>query len=318
MKICILDAITLGKDVDLSVFKKFGGLTIYQTTRPEETAARIKGQDIVVTNKVVLDEKIISNAPSLKMICVTATGANNVDLACARARGIAVANVSGYSTDSVVQHTFALLFYLLNHMRYHDDYVKSGSYMKSPLFTHLDRPYMELKGKTWGIIGMGNIGKAVAGIAKAFGCNVIYFSTSGRNTAAGHRRTDLETLLKESDIVSIHAPLNQSTKNLLDASRLALMKKTAILINVGRGGIVNEEALVEQIEKDAIGGAALDVLEKEPMVKNSPLLRVIDSHKIVVTPHIAWASVESRNRLVREIVLNIEAFLKGESRNRVD
>lgn len=317
LKLCILDAKTLGNDMDLSVFEKFGELTVHQLTAPDEVVERIRDKNIIITNKVLLTESNLSKAPELKLICISATGTNNIDLDYARAKGIAVANVAGYSTHSVAQHTFAMLFYLLEHLRFYDEYVKSGEYVKSEIFTYLDRAYMELQGKTWGIIGLGTIGKTVARIAEAFGCKVVYYSTSGKNDNADYQRLELEELLRTADIVSIHAPLNPRTQNLINSNMLALMKKHAILLNLGRGGIVNEKDLAEALDRNIIGGAALDVLEKEPMAPDNPLLKAANSHKLIITPHIAWASVEARSRLIQEIVSNIEAFLGGESRNRV-
>jgi len=317
LKLCILDAKTLGSDMDLSVFEKFGDVSIYQVTSPLEVIDRIKDCDIIIANKVLLNESNLKYAPNVKIICLTATGTNNVDLLYTKNRGIAVTNVAGYSTPSVVQHTFAMLFYLLEQLRYYDEYVKSGDYIKNDIFTHLDRPFMELSGKTWGIIGLGTIGRDVASIAKAFGCNVVYFSTSGKNNNPEYKSLELDELLKTAHIVSIHAPLNPQTLNLIDFSKLSLMKKDAIILNLGRGGIINEKDLAEAIEKDIIGGAALDVLEREPMLSDSPLKDVLKSPKLFVTPHIAWASIEARTRLVNEIVLNIEAFINGEERNRV-
>ncbi|MDP4144773.1 MAG: D-2-hydroxyacid dehydrogenase [Bacillota bacterium] len=315
-KICILDAVTLG-DIDLTGLNKFGQVTIHKTTKPEDVEIRIKDQDIILTNKVVLNEGNLNGADNLKLICVMATGTNNIDLAYASKKNIAVTNVAGYSTESVVQHTFALLFYLLEKLSYYDNYVKNGKYSKSEIFTHLEKPYNEVKGKVWGIIGLGAIGKAVALIARAFGCKVIYYSTSGNNSSSEFERVDLEELLTKSDIVSIHAPLNAVTKNLIDYKRITRMKKNAILLNLGRGGIVNEQDLARALNEERIAGAGLDVLEKEPIDENNELMHIKDSGRLIITPHIAWASVEARERLVGEIILNIEAFLNGEKRNRV-
>lgn len=214
MKIAILDAKTLGDDVNLNIFRDFGYLEIYPTTSREETIERVKDKNIVITNKVVIDKEVMDNAPDLKLICVAATGYNNIDINYAKQKGIAVTNVAGYSTNSVVQHTFAMLFYLLQSLRYYDEYVKSGEYSKSPIFTNLDRPFYEINGKVWGIIGLGTIGRAVGNIAKAFGCKVIYYSTSGRNIDPEFERKSLEELLSISDIISIHAPLTENTKKL--------------------------------------------------------------------------------------------------------
>lgn len=317
MKICMLDAKTLGSDMDLSVFDRFGHVSVYDTTRPEEVVERIKDANVIITNKVLLNESNLSHAPGAKLVCITATGTNNIDLGYAKSKNIAVTNVAGYSTDSVTQHTFAMLFYLLEKLRYYDEYVKSKAYVQSDIFTNLDEPFRELKGKVWGIIGLGAIGRSVATVAEAFGCSVVYYSTSGRNDNAVYRRMELEELLSISDVVSIHAPLNDRTVNLIDFDRLGRMKKDAILLNLGRGGIVNEKDLAQALDKCIIAGAALDVLQNEPIKGDNPLLSVSSSERLIITPHIAWASIDARKRLVSEVMLNIEAFLEGKDRNRV-
>lgn len=318
VKICILDAKTLGNDADLSGFSKLGEVTIYDTTKPDEVADRIKEQDIVITNKVVLNESNMKDALNLKLICVAATGTNNIDLEYAKARNIVVSNVPGYSTVSVSQHTFAMLFYLMENLKYYDEYVKSMDYSKNDVFSHLDKPFEELCGKTWGIIGLGAIGSSVASIARAFGCRVVYYSTSGKNNNSEYERMELDELLKQSDIVSIHAPLNDKTKNLINYKTLQAMKKSAILLNLGRGGIVNEFDLAKALDEDLIKGAALDVLETEPIKADNPLMTLKKQDKLLITPHIAWASVQARKRLINELELNIKAFLNNESRNRVN
>ena len=318
MKIVFLDAKTVGDDIDLSIFEEFGEFIAYPTTKREETVERIKDADIVITNKVVLDKDILEKADKLKLICVAATGYNNIDIETAKKKGIAVTNVAGYSTESVVQHTFAMLFYLLEHLRYYDDYVKSGEYAKSDIFTHLGRPFWEVHGKTWGIIGLGTIGRRVAEVAESFGANVIYASTSGVDRKEKYPRYDLDELLQTSDIVSIHAPLNKNTENLITYDKLKLMKKHAILLNLGRGKIVNEADLAKALDEDLIGGAGLDVLEQEPINADNPLLKIKNKEKLLITPHIAWTSIEARKRLIKEIAENIRAFLNGEIRNRVD
>lgn len=317
MNIVILEANTLGADVDLSVFEKLGNVTQYGQSDEENTADRVKDADIIVVNKVPMNEQTLKKADHLKMIAVTATGTNIIDKAYTDKRGIAVSNVGGYSTMSVAQHTFALALYLVHKMNYFDSYVKSGQYIKSDIFTNLDMTYQELDGKTWGIIGLGNIGKKVAQIARVFGCRVIYYSTSGKNQNDQYERVDFDTICRESDLLSIHAPLNNATENLMNKDAFQKMKKSAVLINVGRGSIVNEEDLVEALENGEIAAAGLDVISAEPMREENPLMKIKDSGKLVVTPHIAWASTEARQRLVREVYLNIEAFLRGEKRNIV-
>lgn len=318
MRVVILDAKTLGDDIQLGIFEQFGDLEIYPTTDPSQLIERIQYADIIITNKVVIDREAINSARNLKLICVAATGYNNVDVFYAKEKGIAVTNVAGYSTESVVQTTFGMLFYLLMHLRYYDDYVKSGSYAMSDIFTHLGKPFWEIYGKRWGIIGLGTIGRRVAQVAESFGCDVIYYSTSGVEREEKYPRYPLDELLKTSDIISIHAPLNEKTKNLITIKELGMMKKNAILLNLGRGGIVNERDLALAVDSDLIGGAGLDVLEKEPIDPENPLLKVKNKEKLLITPHIAWTSVEARKRLINEIAENIRAFLNGAVRNRVD
>lgn len=317
MKIVLLERNSLGEDVDLSVFEKLGTVTAYGQSTPEDTPEKVKDADIIVVNKVPMNELTLKNAGNLKMIALTATGYNIVDKAYTDSRGIAVANVGGYSTDSVAQHTFALALSLLAQLPYYDRYVKSGEYVRSDIFCHMDRRITELSGKVWGIIGMGAIGKRVAQIAAAFGCRVIYYSTSGKNTDAGYRSVSLEELLAEADVVSIHAPLNDATENLMNLDRFQKMKKSAVLINVARGPIVNERDLVTALNTGLIAGAGLDVLSAEPMKADNPLLEIQDSCRLIVTPHIAWATREARTRLVKEVALNIEAFQRGEKRNLI-
>lgn len=317
MKIVLLDAMTLGNDIDLSQFNKIGEVVRYEQSTPDEAAMRLRDADIAIVNKVPMNEVTLAGAPNLKMIALTATGYNNVDFKYTGERGITVANVSGYSTDSVVQHTFALMFYVMEKLSYYDNYVKSGEYEKCPMFTHFDRTFMELTGKTWGIIGLGEIGRGVAKVAKAFGCRVIYYSTSGKNANPDYEQVNFSEILAQSDILSIHAPLNAATENLMNYEAFKQMKPNSILINVGRGPIVNEEDLVRALDEGLIGGAGLDVIGREPMAADCPLKKIKDSTKLIVTPHIAWATVEARTRLMNEVYKNIEAFLAGKMRNVV-
>jgi glycerate dehydrogenase len=300
MKLIFLDALTLG-DIELSHFEKLGDVKIYQTTKANETLDRVKEADIVLTNKVVIDKEIMDNS-NIKMIQILATGMNNVDLEYAKQKGIIVKNVAGYSTNSVAQLTFAFVLEIMNKLKYYDEYSKT-KYSDSKIFTHIVDFY-ELNGKTWGIIGLGNIGKKVASIAKAFGCEVVYYSTSGKNNNSEYKQVSLDEVLK-SDIISIHAPLNEKTNNLLNKNNLNLIKKDAILINMGRGGIVNEADLAEIIDKKGFY-AGFDVFTKEPITKDNPLLKV---KNIILTPHIAWASVEARKKLIDLAYKNIEEFI---------
>ncbi len=309
MKLVILDAKTLGDDIDLGVFEKFGEVKVFDVTTPGERIERCKDADIIITNKVVIDEEVMAACEHLRLICVAATGMNNIDLKAAQKRGIEVKNVSGYSTDSVVQHTFAMLFYLMEKLPYYDDYVKSKAWSDSGIFTCIDRPFHELRGRQWGIIGLGTIGKAVAKVAEAFGATVVYYSTSGENEDPYYPRMELDTLLSTSHIVSIHAPLNEKTKNLLDFAKLEKIPAGSILLNLGRGGIINETDLVHVMDDKELY-VGLDVTEKEPLPEDSILYEVANPDRLLITPHIAWTSIEAREKLIAAIVHNIEVFLK--------
>ncbi|WP_201352198.1 D-2-hydroxyacid dehydrogenase [Hydrogenimonas urashimensis] len=309
MKLVFLDAVTLGNDIDMDIFDQFGDVVVHQMTRKEETIERCREADIVITNKVIVDKEVMDTCENLKLICVAATGMNNVDLAYAKERGIEVRNVSGYSTDSVVQHTFAMLFYLMEKLPFYDRYVKSRGWTKSGIFTSIDRPFHELRGKQWGIIGLGTIGREVAKVAETFGATVVYYSTSGKNHDPLYPRMELDTLLSTSHIVSIHAPLNEKTENLLDFVRLEKIPAGSILLNLGRGGIINEGDLVRAIDDKEIY-VGLDVTEREPLPEDSPLFDVAHPERLLITPHIAWTSIEARERLVAGIIHNIEVFLK--------
>ena len=306
MKIVLLDALTFG-ETDLSAFDSLGEVEVFQTTSADEVQKRITNCDVIVTNKVVITDINMQNTPTLKLICVAATGMNNVDLNAAKERNIEVKNVAGYSTDSVIQHTFSMLFYLMGHSRYYDESVKDGTYSRSPIFTDVSHPYFEIKGKKWGMIGLGSIGRGVADIAKAFGAEVSYYSTSGRNRDENYRRTTLDELLKSCDIITIHAPLNEQTNNLLDYERLLTCKDGATVLNLGRGGIINEEAVAKIIDEKNIS-FGLDVLTAEPMQENHPLLSVKNIDNLYITPHIAWASVEARDKLIASVIENIKSI----------
>ena len=272
-----------------------------------------------MVNKLPINEKTIGSVDTLKIVLITATGYDNLDMDYLKSRGIAVCNVKGYSTDSVVQHTFALMFYVYEKLRAYDDFVKSGDYSRHDIFTCFDEPFNELKGKVWGIVGLGEIGRGVARIAQAFGCDVVYYSTSGRNSNNDFEQVDFDKLLEISDIVSIHSPLNDRTRYLFNEDAFKKMKKTAVLINVGRGPIVSERALVDALKNDEIAAAAIDVLEHEPMAADSPLFEISDSRKLFVTPHIAWATREARERCMMETYYNLKAIVdNAEPRNRID
>lgn len=309
MKLVFLDTKTIGEDIDLSAYDALGEVVKYGFSTLEEIPERVKDADVLIVNKIAINEQTIGNAKNLKLVCVTATGTNNLDKEYLKKRGIAWRNVAGYSTESVTQHTFALLFYLLEKMRYYDDYVKDEKYINDTVFTHFAEHFNEVNGKTWGIIGLGTIGRRVADIAKAFGAHVIYYSASGSPAQEGYEQVDFETLLATSDIVSVHAPLNEYTKDLMDREAFEKMKKTAIFLNLGRGPIVVEQDLYEALETGEIAAAGLDVLCEEPMSETNPLAKIKDSKKLIITPHIAWASVEARNRLMQIIVEQIREFL---------
>lgn len=310
MKIVFLDRKTLGDDITLDQFKQYGDIETFESTSKEQTISRVANANIVVTNKVVIDKNIMDNT-DIKLICVAATGMNNIDLEYAAQKGIVVKNVAGYSTSSVTQLTFSLALNFIQKVNYYDNYVKDGSWQRSDIFTNLDKPFYELDGKKWGIIGLGNIGKSVANVASSFGCEVSYYSTSGKNNNTQYKQKDLVTLLKTSDIVSIHCALNDSTKDLLNKTNLSLLKDGAILLNLGRGGIVNEQDISDILNSSEELYFATDVVTKEPIESNSPLLQVKNKDKIALTPHIAWASKEARIRLLNGIENNIKDFLSN-------
>ncbi len=312
MNIVLLDTLTFG-DTSLKLFNTLGRVSTYTTTTAQEVAQRVADAEVIVTNKVVINAEVMHEAPNLKLICVAATGMNNIDHDAAARCGIAVKNVAGYSTDAVVQHTFSMLFYLMGHSRYYDEYVKSGQWQNEAVFTHIGPSFSELRGKTWGIIGLGEIGRGVATVAKAFGAHVCYYSTSGKNENSEFEKTTLSRLIENSDIISIHAPLNPSTQNLISHSELLQMKDGAVLLNLGRGGIVDEDALSVIIDVKPIY-VGLDVLVKEPMKRSHPLLAVKHPERLYITPHIAWTSREARERLIAATVENIKTFVTASAK----
>ncbi|WP_288174540.1 D-2-hydroxyacid dehydrogenase [Sporofaciens musculi] len=308
MKIVFLDVKTIGEDIDLSGYDRLGQVVKYPFSTPAQVPDRIADSDVIVLNKVRIDAETVGDAPKLKLVCVTATGTNNLDKEFLDKRKIAWRNVAGYSTESVAQHTFAMLFYLLEKLRYYDDYVKDGRYACDTSFTHFEEHFYELNDKTWGIIGLGNIGRRVASIAKAFGAHVIYTSPSGSPKQEGYCQVDMDTLLASSDIISVHAPLNKYTENLINAAAFKKMKKSCIFLNLGRGPIVVEDEIAEALEQHEIAAAGLDVLCTEPMSPKNPLLQMKDSRRLYITPHIAWASVEARTRLMKIVLGQIHEF----------
>ena len=316
-KIVVLDGKTLG-NVDYIRLNEFGQVIYYDLTLKQEVAQRVKDANIILTNKVVLNRENLIGATDLELICEMATGYNNIDIKYAKENNIAVTNVTGYSTTTVAQHTFAMLLHLYDNINYFDSFIKSGEYSKSTMFTNLEVPYKDLCGKVWGIIGLGNIGKRVAKIAQAFGSRVVYYSTSGKNADSDYARVEFDSLLKQSDIISIHAPLNEKTEGLINYEAFTKMKKEAVVINVARGPIIVDEDLARAIDEEIIGGAALDVFKVEPIPADNPLLNIKNKDKIILTPHIAWASEEARNRLFTDLLENINAYNRKEIRNRVE
>lgn len=314
MKIVFLDAKTLGADIDLSGFSELGAVTIHDMTADSEAAARLADCDVAVVNKVKLNSSNLAGAKNLKLICETATGYDNIDCAYCGAHGIAVCNVTAYSTDSVTQVTIAMALSLMTHLREYDDYVKDGRYTRSGIHNQLSPYFHELRGLTWGIAGLGNIGRGVAAVAQAFGCRVLAYK---RTPEPGYTCVPLETLCREADILSVHLPLMPETERLFDAEKIGMMKPNAIFINVARGAVADEEALVQAVEQGKIGGLGIDVYSAEPMAQDSPYQRILHRDNVVFTPHMAWAAHEARVRCMRIVRENIVAFFNGTKQNRV-
>lgn len=319
MKIVVADVDSVGSDMDYSIYDELGEVSYYGDKITDENAKeRLKGAEVLLINKSAITEKVLNDAPDLKLICEFATGFDNANIEACKRHGVKVANVVNYSTASVAQHTFALLFYLMENSRHYDEFVKSGRYANQPHFCCLDIPFEELDGKVYGIVGMGNIGRKVAQIATAFGAKVIFYSASGNSTCTEYERVSFDELLSRSDVISLHCPLSDKTRELFNKGDFAKMKKNAILINVARGAVVNEADLCEALENGEIKAAGLDVLNPEPMAKDSPLLKIQDSGKLFITPHMAWGSTESRRRCLEEVKKNIQAFMAGVPRNIVN
>ncbi|MDD6211366.1 MAG: D-2-hydroxyacid dehydrogenase [Bacteroidales bacterium] len=310
MKIVFLDAYSIS-DTDLAPLQRLGNFIAYDFTTPEQTVERCKDADIVITNKVLLFSKELEQLPKLKLICVAATGTNNVDTSYAEEKGIIVKNVAGYSTSSVAECTLMFALALSHQLLYYDNFIKDKSYSKSNRTFHLARAFSEMSSKKWGIIGLGNIGKNVARLATELGAQVCYYSTSRRNTDTDYPSVSLDELLSESDIISIHAPLNPQTENLITYDKLCRMKKSAYIINVARGGIINEAGLAQALNEERISGAATDVFSKEPLPSDNSLLNIKDPTRLLLTPHLSWASSEARQRLVDGIAQNIISFTEN-------
>ncbi len=318
LKIVILQSESVGTDVDLSKFELLGEVVKYPDTKQNEIRERILDANVVITNKNQMTKDVLEGLSNLQLICLFATGTNNVDLDYCRDHGIKVANVKGYSTDTVAQHTIALLMHLIERNAYYDSYVKSKEYARDGRFSYFDNVFHDVSSMTWGIVGLGDIGRKVAGIATVMGAKVQYYSTSGKNATSDYQQVNFETLLKTSDIISIHAPLNDNTKYLFNEEALRQMKESAYLINVGRGGIIEEKALVKVLNEGHLAGVGLDVFEHEPLLEDDVMYSIQDMDKVIMTPHIAWGSIEARQRCVEEVYKNIFAFIKGEDRNIVN
>lgn len=308
MKIVFLDRKTIGDDLDYSLFSEMGEVESYDFSMPEEIPERVKDADVIVINMVPVNEYTIHTAKNLKLVCVAATGTDNLDKEYLERKKIAWRNVAGYSSDSVAQHTFAMLLYLMEHLRFYDDYVREGHYIGDYTFDHMSTGFHRIAGATWGIIGLGAIGRRVADIARAFGADVIYCSVSGAAPQEGYRQVDFAALLEESDIISVHVPLNTYSAGLLNAEAFGRMKPGAVFLNLSRGAVVVEEALVDALNTGRIAAAGLDVIVEEPMSAFSPLLGVKDKNRLLITPHIAWASVETRTDLIHTVAGQIREF----------
>lgn len=319
MNIVVLEKASVGTDIDITCYENLGTVTYYDNTvTVKEAAQRIQNAEIVIANKAPLRREALETAEHLKLICVLATGYDNVDTGFCKDHGIKVANVVNYSTPMVAQHTITLALALSQKIVAYDTYVKSGAYSAQSGFSYFGFPFAELEGKTWGIVGMGNIGKRVAKIAEAFGCRVIYHSLTGKSSCTEYEQVDKDTLLAMSDYLSLHCPLSGLSENFIDAEALRKMKNTAVLVNVARGPVVNNTDLYHALMENEIAAAGLDVLEEEPLRESNPLSRIKDSSRLIITPHLAWASVEARTRCVMGVYQNIEAFLRGEERNVVN
>ena len=315
MKIVVLDADTLGEDLDLSPLFELGEVSIYPRTSPTQVAARLDGADVAVINKIRIDREALGDAPSLRMVAECATGYDNIDLAFCRQKGIAVANVRGYSTHSVAQLTLAMALSLSTNLPAFVQSVADGSYTSGGVANRLTPVFHELNGKTWGIVGYGNIGAQVASVARAMGCRVLAFCRSERPDVA---RVDLDTLCRESDVISVHLPLTEQTRGIIGKREIALMRKGAVLINVARGAVTDEAALADAVTSGHLGGLGVDVYSAEPLPSTHPFFAIRERQNVCLTPHMAWGAKEARERCLAQVAQNIRAFRLGERRNRID
>lgn len=314
MKIVVLEAASIGKDISFAALDKYGEVTLYDSLSQKEVKEAIQDAEIIVPNKLLINESVLAGS-KVKLVCEAATGYNNVDIEYCKKAGIVVTNVTGYSTKSVAQHTLAMLLSLYDKLSYYSDFVNNGEYAACGRFCNVDNLFHEINKKVWGIVGLGAIGRETAKLATAFGAKVVYYSASGRSYDCEYEQVDFDTLLQECDIITIHCPLNSYTEKLFDQEAFSKMKSSAVLINVARGQVVDDDALTEALLKGEIAAAGVDVYGKEPLPLESPLYKIKDKDKLLLTPHVAWGTVEARTRLVEDLDLNIDAFLKNEKRN---
>ena len=315
MKIVFLDAATIGDDLTYDNFAEIGEVVVYLTTNEIEFEEHVRGADVVVINKLKLNASNLPKAPQLKLICLAATGFDNVDLDYCHKAGIGVCNVVGYSTQSVAQLTLSMALSLYTNLTQYTNFVRSGEYTRIGLANRLTPAYHEIAGKTWGIVGYGNIGKQVARVAAAMGCHVLVYK---RTPEKGIECVDFDTVCQKSDILSLHVPLNEGTRNLLDKEHIAMLKRGAIVINVARGAVADETALTDAILEERIGGLGVDVYSKEPFEADHPFNKIKHLPNVLLTPHMAWGGYETRVRLLGEIKENIISFSTGKKRCRVD
>ena len=315
MKIVVLDRASLGMDTPMEIINKFGDVMCYDSSTPEEANVRSKDADVLIVNKIKVNKDLIDFCNSLKLVCVFATGYDNVDITYAKERGIAVCNVPGYSTDSVTLFTISTVLALCSHLIEYNSFVRSGEYSASGVANRLIPVYHEVAGKTWGIIGYGNIGKSVAKVAEALGARVIAYK---RNPVDAVECVDIDTLCRESDIITVHCPLNEQSKNLINQDRISLMKQSVLLVNEARGAVLDEEAVTKAIESGRIAAFGCDVYSVEPFDTDHPYNRIKELPNVILTPHAAWGSYEARERCINIIAQNIDSFINGDLLNRVD
>lgn len=315
MKITILDKIAMGEDTPFQILDTFGEVIEYSNTQPDETLLHIGDSEVIIVNKVKIDYNHMNSAKNLKLICVFATGYDNIDINAAKKLGIAVCNVSGYSTDSVALFTAATVLSLISHLGEYNRFVRSGLYTNSGVVNRITPVFHELRGMTWGIVGAGNIGTAVMKIAEAFGANVI---VNKRTPNDKYNCVDIDTLCRESDIITLHCPLNDSTRKLIGKERISVMKNGVILVNEARGDVLNERDVTDAVKSGKIAAFGCDVYSTEPFSEDHPYNEIKDYDNVILTPHTAWGSYEARVRCIRTVAENIKSYLSGDVLNRVD